>query len=90
MAIHTLQEVCLITWEGTVRCAEPFGAQVLSKPEASERKFGLLDCNHAFCLGCIRDWRSRTEGGADVETVRQLDSKAPLCHHWMQSYLWKH
>ncbi len=61
---------------------------MLSKPEASERKFGLLDCNHAFCLGCIRDWRSRTEGGADVETVRQLDSKAPLCHHWMQSYLW--
>ena len=44
-------------------------AQVLSKPEPSARKFGLLDCAHAFCLSCIRDWRSRTESGADVETV---------------------
>ena len=43
--------------------------QVLSKPDPSARKFGLLDCAHAFCLGCIRDWRSRTESGADVETV---------------------
>lgn len=53
--------------------------QVLSKPDPSERKFGLLDCNHAFCLSCIRDWRSRTESGADVETVRLgfLQSIAP-------------
>ena len=21
-------------------------------------RFGLLNCNHAFCLGCIRNWRS--------------------------------
>ena len=40
--------------------------KVLEKPIA-ERRFGLLACNHPFCLGCIKNWR--TEGGADVDTV---------------------
>ena len=42
---------------------------VMQKDKPSERKFGLLDCEHAFCLGCIRSWRSNTEGEADVSTV---------------------
>ncbi|KAF7824545.1 E3 ubiquitin-protein ligase makorin [Senna tora] len=33
--------------------------RVLSKPKAAERKFGMLpECDHAFCLSCIRNWRS--------------------------------
>ena len=43
--------------------------RVLEKPTAAERKFGLLSCEHAFCLGCIRGWRSHHEGGADTNTV---------------------
>lgn len=43
--------------------------RVLDKPSAAERKFGLLSCDHAFCLGCIRGWRSHHEGGADTDTV---------------------
>ncbi len=45
--------------------------QVLSKPQAADRRFGLLACEHAFCLRCIRSWRrNRT---ADVDSaVRTL------------------
>lgn len=35
-----------------------------------DRKFGLLDCEHAFCLSCIRQWRQNIASGADVESVR--------------------
>ncbi|XP_022081162.1 probable E3 ubiquitin-protein ligase makorin-1 isoform X2 [Acanthaster planci] len=32
---------------------------VLEKSPAKERKFGLLsNCNHPYCLSCIRKWRS--------------------------------
>ncbi|KAI9081421.1 hypothetical protein K1719_036567 [Acacia pycnantha] len=32
---------------------------VLSKPKADECKFGILsECDHPFCLSCIRNWRS--------------------------------
>lgn len=33
-------------------CYEP----VLSKPDP---RFGLLNCDHAFCISCIRTWRSK-------------------------------
>ncbi len=46
--------------------------RVLDKPSAAERKFGLLSCEHPFCLGCIRGWRSHHESGADTDTVRLL------------------
>ncbi|KAK7334616.1 hypothetical protein VNO80_26376 [Phaseolus coccineus] len=33
--------------------------RVLSKAKPSDCKFGLLpECDHAFCLSCIRNWRS--------------------------------
>ncbi len=41
----------------------------MAKDRVSERKFGLLSCDHAFCLGCIRSWRNNVESGADVSTV---------------------
>ncbi|DBB06638.1 TPA: hypothetical protein ACH3X1_012157 [Trebouxia sp. C0004] len=50
--------------------------RVLDKPTAAERKFGLLSCEHAFCLGCIRGWRSHHEGGADTDTALRT---CPLC-----------
>eukprot|EP00051_Salpingoeca_urceolata_P031979 m.13749 g.13749 ORF g.13749 m.13749 type:complete len:421 (-) comp4649_c0_seq1:488-1750(-) len=46
---------------------------VLEKSNRSERRFGILqNCNHAFCLGCIRDWRSTAVMG---QTVRAC----PMC-----------
>lgn len=52
--------------------------RVLEKPTAAERKFGLLSCDHAFCLGCIRGWRSHHEGGADTDTVSILPTPSML------------
>lgn len=43
--------------------------RVLQKAEARERKFGLMACEHAFCLGCIRSWRQKTDGPADLDSV---------------------
>jgi E3 ubiquitin-protein ligase makorin len=42
----------------------------------NNRKFGLLSCEHAFCLSCIRSWRSNTGGGADVDTALRT---CPVC-----------
>jgi E3 ubiquitin-protein ligase makorin len=53
--------------------------RVLDKPTAAERKFGLLSCEHAFCLGCIRGWRSHHEGGADTDTVRASATHLSEC-----------
>ncbi len=39
-----------------------------AQADPKDRKFGLMTCEHAFCLGCIRGWRS--EGKVDVESVR--------------------
>ena len=50
--------------------------RVLDKAAPAERKFGLLDCDHAFCLGCIRGWRAHTDGGADMASVRGSPSPA--------------
>eukprot|EP00887_Chlorella_sp_A99_P000775 scaffold5.g775.t1 len=50
--------------------------KVLAKPAPGERKFGLLSCDHPFCLGCIRAWRQKTDGGADVETALRT---CPIC-----------
>jgi hypothetical protein len=42
----------------------------------SERKFGLLSCDHAFCLGCIRNWRNNTTGGVDIDAALRT---CPVC-----------
>ena len=51
--------------------------RVLDKADATERQFGLLDCEHAFCLCCIRGWRSHLEGGADLDSVRSPPPPPP-------------
>ncbi|KAK9809908.1 hypothetical protein WJX72_001411 [[Myrmecia] bisecta] len=53
-------------------CLEP----VLSKANSAHRKFGLLNCDHAYCLPCIRGWRSNTDSGADVNSAVRT---CPIC-----------
>jgi len=48
--------------------------KVLSKANPSDRRFGLLECEHAFCLPCIRNWRSN--GTADIDTAVRT---CPVC-----------
>ena len=63
--------------------------RVLEKAHPAERKFGLLACDHAFCLPCIRNWRQHVTGGADVESALRT---CPLCrtpaHFITPSTLW--
>ncbi|KAK9828000.1 hypothetical protein WJX81_007535 [Elliptochloris bilobata] len=41
------------------------------------RKFGLLEnCDHAFCLACIRSWRATAEAGLAGDTAVRC---CPLC-----------
>ena len=54
--------------------------RVLDKGPLSQRKFGLLDCDHPFCLACLRSWRAQTDSGAD------LDSVACQLHSCLASY----
>lgn len=36
--------------------------EVKSKANPSEQRFGILtDCNHSFCLACIRHWRNTSQ-----------------------------
>ena len=41
--------------------------RVMGKADPAARRFGLLNCEHCFCLPCIRSWRQ--EGEVDTETV---------------------
>lgn len=38
-------------------CLEP----IRDKP-VPQQKFGLLSCQHCFCLGCLRGWRAQRDG----------------------------
>ncbi|CAI8596183.1 unnamed protein product [Vicia faba] len=68
--------------------------RVLSKPKPSERKFGLLpECDHAFCLSCIRNWRnsaptSEMETGNNVNTVRTCPVCRQLSYFVIPSGIW--
>ncbi|XP_022959901.1 E3 ubiquitin-protein ligase makorin-like isoform X2 [Cucurbita moschata] len=52
--------------------------RVLSKTEIAERKFGLLsECDHPFCISCIRNWRnSSSTSGMDVNSALRA---CPIC-----------
>ncbi|KAJ4828011.1 hypothetical protein Tsubulata_006202 [Turnera subulata] len=52
--------------------------RVLSKPSAAERKFGLMsECDHPFCISCIRNWRSSSPtSGMDLNTSLRA---CPIC-----------
>ncbi|KAM7262885.1 hypothetical protein ACFE04_000568 [Oxalis oulophora] len=52
--------------------------RVLLKPTAAERKFGLLsECDHPFCISCIRNWRSSSPtAGMDLNTSLRA---CPIC-----------
>ena len=50
--------------------------KVTEKPPPADRRFGLLNCEHPFCLSCIRSWRQQYTGGADVEQALRT---CPIC-----------
>ncbi|WOL19475.1 hypothetical protein Cni_G28273 [Canna indica] len=52
--------------------------RVLSKSKPAERKFGLLsECDHPFCISCIRNWRSNSpSSGMDVNSALRA---CPMC-----------
>lgn len=52
--------------------------RVLSKQTAAERKFGILsECDHPFCISCIRNWRSSSPtSGLDVNSALRA---CPIC-----------
>ncbi|XP_077210355.1 zinc finger (CCCH-type/C3HC4-type RING finger) family protein [Tasmannia lanceolata] len=52
--------------------------RVLSKATPAERKFGLLsECDHPFCVSCIRNWRSNSPtSGMDVNSALRA---CPIC-----------
>ncbi|GAB2216652.1 hypothetical protein Droror1_Dr00024429 [Drosera rotundifolia] len=52
--------------------------RVLSKPTLAERKFGILsECDHPFCITCIRNWRSNSpSSGMDVNSALRA---CPIC-----------
>ncbi|XP_038701160.1 putative RING-type E3 ubiquitin transferase C3H69 isoform X1 [Tripterygium wilfordii] len=52
--------------------------RVLSKTTVAERKFGLLsECDHPFCISCIRNWRSSSpSSGVDVNSALRT---CPIC-----------
>ncbi|GAV72756.1 zf-CCCH domain-containing protein/zf-RING_2 domain-containing protein [Cephalotus follicularis] len=65
--------------------------RVLSKPTAAERKFGLLsECDHPFCISCIRNWRSNSPtSGMDVNTaVRACPICRKLSYFVIPSVIW--
>jgi E3 ubiquitin-protein ligase makorin len=65
--------------------------RVLSKPTAAERKFGVLsECDHPFCISCIRNWRSSNPTlGMDVNsTLRACPICRKLSYFVVPSVIW--
>jgi Ring finger domain len=66
--------------------------RVLSKPTAAERKFGLLsECDHPFCVSCIRNWRSNSQHDSGID-VNQAVRACPICrrlsYYVIPSVIW--
>ncbi|GIL49837.1 hypothetical protein Vafri_6155 [Volvox africanus] len=64
--------------------------RVLSKSSVAERRFGLMSCDHAFCLACIRSWRGRND---DVTLATDTAVRTcPICrtptHFVTPSLVW--
>ncbi|RIA85623.1 hypothetical protein C1645_879166 [Glomus cerebriforme] len=57
--------------------------KVLSKADA---RFGLLNCEHAFCLQCIRQWRSNVT--MDNQVIRACPICRTLSHFITPSTTW--
>uniref|UniRef100_A0A1J3JWV4 E3 ubiquitin-protein ligase makorin n=1 Tax=Noccaea caerulescens TaxID=107243 RepID=A0A1J3JWV4_NOCCA len=65
--------------------------RVLSKANPGERKFGLLtECDHPFCIQCIRNWRSSAPvSGMDVNsTLRACPICRKLSYFVVPSVVW--
>ncbi|CAN1787625.1 Putative RING-type E3 ubiquitin transferase C3H69 [Linum perenne] len=65
--------------------------KVLSKQAAAERKFGLLsECDHPFCIGCIRNWRSisPTSGMDPTSMSRTCPVCRKLSYFVVPSVIW--
>lgn len=56
---------------------------VLSKPDP---RFGLLNCEHAFCIACIRTWR--TKYTMDAENLRSCPLCRTLTYFVVPSSVW--
>lgn len=51
---------------------------VYEKANPSERRFGILsNCNHTYCLKCIRKWRSAKQFESKI--IKWGTSPCPLC-----------
>ncbi|CAJ1958823.1 unnamed protein product [Sphenostylis stenocarpa] len=69
---------------------------VLSKPKPSDCKFGLLpECDHAFCLSCIRNWRNSAptsemdiSDNGTANTVRTCPVCRKLSYFVIPSGIW--
>lgn len=55
--------------------------------QGSDPRFGLLNCNHAFCLGCIRSWRS-THFDANNEYSRSCPDCKEVTYFIVPSSTW--
>eukprot|EP00048_Salpingoeca_helianthica_P007165 m.107392 g.107392 ORF g.107392 m.107392 type:complete len:384 (+) comp14249_c1_seq13:145-1296(+) len=63
MVDQVMSSVAMVEKSAAVECCICM-EKVLEKEDRSERRFGILqNCNHAFCLACVRSWRSKHDQG---------------------------
>ncbi|XP_074302487.1 E3 ubiquitin-protein ligase makorin-like isoform X1 [Silene latifolia] len=65
--------------------------RVLLKPKEKDRRFGILcECDHPFCISCIRVWRgSSPSSGMDINsTLRACPICRKLSYFVIPSVIW--